>query len=362
MKLTLIGALIAASVVAGNAIADDAYNDTHAWYFVPEAQYTLKDDRRISNDGMGFSVGLGNNIAPNVAAEIDASLGSFGIHGSGAHEQISAYSLDLLYKFLPMTSKFRPFVLAGVGDLQDKVAGVDHSAVLVEAGVGVLYGLGDQTGSSRFQLRADAKYRRELIQNTLYIPNNPGDVIFGLGFQFVFGAPTPPPVMAKAAPVVVEPPPPPPPPPPPEPMDSDGDGVPDSIDRCPNTPKGDMVDAYGCTIKDEIRLPGVTFAVNSTELTPESDQVLMYAVETLKRHPAFVIEVDGHTDSTGSDKLNLALSQRRAEAVMAYLQSHGVTNTLTAKGFGKARPIEDNKTAEGRLANRRVTLRILSGR
>jgi OOP family OmpA-OmpF porin len=109
-------------------------------------------------------------------------------------------------------------------------------------------------------------------------------------------------------------------------------------------------------------LPGVTFAVNSAELTPESDQVLMYAVETLKSHPNFVIEVDGHTDSTGSDKLNLSLSQRRAESVEAYLKSHGVTNTLTAKGFGKTRPIEDNKTAEGRLANRRVTLRILSGR
>jgi OOP family OmpA-OmpF porin len=200
-----------------------------------------------------------------------------------------------------------------------------------------------------------------LIQGAPFIPNNPGDVIVGLGVQFMFGAPTAPPPAPKAAPVVIQEPPPPPPPPPPEPLDSDGDGVPDSIDRCPNTPKGDKVDAYGCTIKDEIRLPGVTFAVNSAELTPESDEVLGYAVTTLKHHPEFVIEVDGHTDSTGSDKLNLSLSQRRAESVEAYLKSHGVTNTLTAKGYGKTRPIEDNKTAEGRLANRRVTLKILSG-
>jgi outer membrane protein OmpA-like peptidoglycan-associated protein len=74
-----------------------------------------------------------------------------------------------------------------------------------------------------------------------------------------------------------------------------------------------------------------------------------------------VIEVDGHTDSIGTDKYNIALSQRRAESVLLYLKGHGVTNTLTAKGYGKADPIADNRTEEGRLANRRVALKVLSG-
>jgi OmpA-OmpF porin, OOP family len=108
-------------------------------------------------------------------------------------------------------------------------------------------------------------------------------------------------------------------------------------------------------------LPGVTFATDSAELTPESDTVLGYAVTTLKNHPELVIEVDGHTDNTGSDALNLKLSQRRAESVMEYLRTHGVSNSMTAKGFGKSRPIADNRTAEGRLANRRVTLKVVSG-
>jgi OOP family OmpA-OmpF porin len=133
------------------------------------------------------------------------------------------------------------------------------------------------------------------------------------------------------------------------------------MDKCPNTPKGDKVDAYGCTIKDEIRLPGVTFATNSAVLTPESDTVLSYAVTTLQHHPELVIEVDGHTDSVGSTIYNLKLSQRRAEAVLDYLKSHGVTNKLTAKGYGKADPIADNRTAEGRLANRRVAIKVVSG-
>jgi OOP family OmpA-OmpF porin len=144
-------------------------------------------------------------------------------------------------------------------------------------------------------------------------------------------------------------------------MDSDGDGVPDSIDRCPNTPKGDKVDAYGCTIKDEIKLEGVNFATDSADLVPESAYVLDYAVATLKKHPELVIEVHGHTDDRGSDKHNLILSEHRAQSVLRYLQDHGVTNTMTAKGYGKARPIADNATSDGRLQNRRVSLRVVAG-
>jgi OOP family OmpA-OmpF porin len=363
MKLAILGGLMAAGVVTSNAMAADAYDDTGAWYVLPQIQYVFPDSKRNASDGPAAAFAIGNNFAPNMALEAAISYGSFGIRDSGAHDKLTAGSLDVLYKFLPSTSNFRPFLIGGVGAIGDKVAGfASEDAMFVEGGVGALLGIGDQTGSTRFQIRGEVKYRKEFLEGSPFIPNDPGDVIMGLGMQFMFGAPTAPPPAPKAAPVVIqEPPPPPPPPPPPEPLDSDGDGVPDSIDRCPNTPKGDKVDAYGCTIKDEIRLPGVTFAVNSAELTPESDQVLGYAVATLKQHPEFVIEVDGHTDSTGSDKLNMSLSQRRAESVEAYLKAHGVTNTLSAKGFGKTRPIEDNKTAEGRLANRRVTLRILSG-
>jgi OmpA-OmpF porin, OOP family len=363
MKLAILNGLMAASVMASVATAADVYDDTGAWYAIPEVQYGVLNHERDSRNAFLGSFGLGINLPQNMALEANSSYGSFTLKDQRtAQEKLFSGGVDFLYKFAP-DSLVRPFLLAGGGGVGDRVADLKREGALyAEAGGGLLFALGNQTGSTRFQLRTDVRYRKEFIHSQTDIPADPGDVILGLGFQFMFGAPVkPPPEMPKAAPAIVEePPPPPPPPPPPEPLDSDGDGVPDSIDRCPNTPKGDAVDAYGCTIKDEIRLPGVTFAVNSAELTPESDQVLAYAVETLKHHPGFVIEVDGHTDSTGSDKLNMALSQHRAESVMAYLKSHGVTNTLTAKGFGKTRPIEDNKTAEGRLANRRVTLRILS--
>jgi OmpA-OmpF porin, OOP family len=82
---------------------------------------------------------------------------------------------------------------------------------------------------------------------------------------------------------------------------------------------------------------------------------------SLKPYPDLAIEVRGYTDSRGSPAYNLKLSQRRAESVMEYLQSHGVANHMTAKGYGKEDPIADNKTQEGQLANRRVTLHIVGG-
>jgi OOP family OmpA-OmpF porin len=105
----------------------------------------------------------------------------------------------------------------------------------------------------------------------------------------------------------------------------------------------------------------VTFATNSADLISESYAVLNTTAASLKSYPDLVIEVRGYTDSTGSAAYNLKLSQRRAEAVMQYLQAHGLMNRMTAKGYGKEDPIADNKTPEGRLANRRVTLHIVGG-
>ena len=80
---------------------------------------------------------------------------------------------------------------------------------------------------------------------------------------------------------------------------------------------------------------------------PDSTATLDYAVATLKKYPQMVIEVRGFTDNRGAEKQNLVLSKHRAETVMNYLKDHGVTNSMTAKGFGKENPITDNKTADG---------------
>jgi outer membrane protein OmpA-like peptidoglycan-associated protein len=107
-------------------------------------------------------------------------------------------------------------------------------------------------------------------------------------------------------------------------------------------------------------LEGVTFDVNSANLTAASRPTLDEVARQLQRHPRLKIDVEGHTDSSGNDGYNLQLSQRRADAVRDYLIAQGVSaDQLAAKGYGETRPIADNATAAGRLANRRVALAVL---
>ena len=142
--------------------------------------------------------------------------------------------------------------------------------------------------------------------------------------------------------------------------DSDNDGVLDNRDRCPNSAPGVRVDTNGCEFKEELRLPGVEFEVNSAQLTPGSLSVLNNAAASLARYPEVSVEAQGHTDSQGSDAYNLRLSQQRAESVREYLVSQGVEpGRITARGYGESQPIASNDTAEGRATNRRVTLRIV---
>lgn len=101
----------------------------------------------------------------------------------------------------------------------------------------------------------------------------------------------------------------------------------------------------------------MNFDNGSARLRPEFIAILDNAAATLKEWGEIKVEVAGHTDSAGTDKYNLGLSQRRAEAVRDYLIRQGVAaDRLTAKGYGESMPVADNKTAEGRYRNRRVEL------
>lgn len=143
--------------------------------------------------------------------------------------------------------------------------------------------------------------------------------------------------------------------------DADGDGVLDNRDRCPNTGKGVRVDVNGCEFTVEIKLPGVTFELDSAKLTPQSLTVLNDAADTLKKYPKVTVEAEGHTDSQGADAYNQRLSQRRAEAVRDYLVSRGAAAAnITARGYGESQPVASNANAAGRAQNRRVTLRVTS--
>ncbi len=139
--------------------------------------------------------------------------------------------------------------------------------------------------------------------------------------------------------------------------DSDNDGVIDRLDRCANTGVGTPVDEQGCELFVGV-VEGITFEVNSAQLTVEAYSVLNNVVAQLLKFPKINISIEAHTDNEGADNFNLSLSRKRAISVARYLVQKGVSQKrLKAKAFGESAPIADNATAAGRKTNRRVELR-----
>ena len=110
-----------------------------------------------------------------------------------------------------------------------------------------------------------------------------------------------------------------------------------------------------------ITMADVLFDTGKYDLRPPTREALARLSGIVLAHPGLKLEVEGHTDSTGSDALNQTLSEQRAGAVRSYLVQQGLSaDAVTAKGFGKTMAIADNATAAGRQKNRRVEL-IVSG-
>jgi OmpA-OmpF porin, OOP family len=106
-----------------------------------------------------------------------------------------------------------------------------------------------------------------------------------------------------------------------------------------------------------VALTGVLFDFNKSTLQPASDPVLQKVADLASNDPALKLEVQGHTDNVGSDAYNQTLSEARARAVQDWLIKHGVpAGRLTARGYGKAKPVADNDSDEGRAKNRRVEI------
>jgi len=110
-----------------------------------------------------------------------------------------------------------------------------------------------------------------------------------------------------------------------------------------------------------LNMPGnLTFATDSAQIKPSFYEVLNSVALVLKEYNKTIIEVMGHTDSTGSDSYNQTLSDKRADSVAEYLVAQKIdTRRVLADGFGESHPIASNDTAEGRQQNRRVELRLV---
>jgi len=137
--------------------------------------------------------------------------------------------------------------------------------------------------------------------------------------------------------------------------DSDGDGVIDQLDKCPNTPKGVIVNHYGCPIITTLRF---NFDFNKAEVKKIYYPQIKKLAQTLKANPKLKIEIDGYTDNIGSEKYNLKLSKRRAQAIKGILvKVYKINpNRIVVKGYGEKYPLVPNTTSTNRALNRRVEI------
>ena len=249
---------------------------------------------------------------------------------------------------------------AGIGYLDnssDNVEFVRLQSTHFATGVGVEYGFNNGFALRTEFLNHDADARdisfsvMKRFGRTAEVDLTPAPVV----------EPIPETVAAPAEPedttvAEVPPPSPAPPPPPPPDWDTDDDGILDEFDRCENTVAGSLVDASGCAFSGILK--GVTFASGSAELTGNATAILDEVVRAMNANEKVEITVESHTDNLGSAQSNMELSRRRATSVVNYLADVGGIDQsrMQAVGYGESRPAQSNRTAAGRLSNRRVEI------
>lgn len=142
--------------------------------------------------------------------------------------------------------------------------------------------------------------------------------------------------------------------------DSDGDGIPDAQDHCPNTPRGLPVERNGCLVMTGLNRRLVlhaTYFPGTTKPDPYTISILDDLIIRLKDSAMVEATIEGFTDNIGEDSANLVVSQKRADKVKAYLVRQGIAaSRLRVIGRGESNPIADNQTASGRRKNRRIEI------
>jgi OOP family OmpA-OmpF porin len=352
----------------GSAAATDSTLDYSNWYIVPRIGAAVPDSKRHAQTDFFGGLGIGVWVNPHwtIDFELSSDNADFKDSSTRAGKQWETLGVDVAarYYFMQPSSQWRPYLMGGIGMWRHTAV----SGVLAEAGgacgclgptkgngwgpgatagVGVLYNVNE-----RIALRGElaARYYRDTESAQLAGFAGPGMVRTYGPKQWLDG-------LATVALVInmghAAPPPPPvtPPPPPPAP----------ATPPPPPPPQNVVIDLRGVNFKFDRPKKGET-SIGPTLKPPAADSlaILNQAVDTLQRYPQVQIEIDGYTDSKGTDVYNQALSERRANIVDQYLTSHGVDpSRITAvKGFGEADPVDTNDTDAGRQRNRRVEFKV----
>jgi len=340
MKAQALRSLISAALVTVPMVAAA---DSGQFYVNPFVGVESFDSSRDIYQTTTWGIGGEYQFTDHLAAELAYSQSSNGeTHPDKYDVDVRRLALDGIFYFGRMgyQKMYNPYFKVGASHVQyDFTHGMrDDEGTQVEAGLGVRLHFNDN-----WSARAEALALHDTNESQTH-------ALYTVGVSYAFGgaskpAPAPAPVAVAPAPVA--------------PVDSDGDGVPDDRDKCPNTPRGREVDANGCeyvlTKREEIRLD-IKFATDKAEVTEAYMGEVEKVAKFLRKYGNVKAVIEGHTDSTGSHAHNEKLSQRRADAVKDLLVSrYGIdASRLSSVGYAETRPIDSNKTAEGRAQNRRV--------
>jgi OOP family OmpA-OmpF porin len=299
-------------------VSSAAQADEGDWYISPSIVYTDDDGDRLIDDSLaGGQIQVGKEMSDRFSLE--GLLGYHDIDGYPGQEHLEI-GLNAIRKFRP-DSLFTPYAIGGLGYLRADAglpdfggvpaAGSTSSSVTATAGLGLQVNFSD----SPWSLRAEYRLRHAFDSTGLT------DQVASLGIQYSFGGGSDSSITAAAIvpePVVYQ--------------DSDKDGV--------------------TEIPEVIDLKNIYFGFDSDVIHPASRRLLDHSASVLLRHPDLQLEIAGYSDTLGPERYNMRLSQRRAEAVRAYLEHAGVSPAnLTVRGYG-----ESNSATHA--ANRRVELRI----
>lgn len=240
-------------------------------------------------------------------------------------------NLDALlqYQFCRYGSWANPYIHAGVG--------ANYITAPEELGFGFPVGIGLNIKLwPDFYLSCQTQYR--------FSTNDRDGWQHGIGFHLFLGG--------EETPMSVD-------------FDTDGDGITDELDVCPNIPG--PASNRGCpelTMEDkekiELAISMVQFETAKSVLLAQSFPVLDNIVDIMKRFPYYNLKISGHTDNVGDDASNLKLSKERAKACFDYLVSKGISGgRMTHDGYGETQPKADNNTDDGRAQNRRVEFELM---
>ena len=238
-----------------------------------------------------------------------------------------------LVKDYGLTTDLSLYALAGLGVefFDNELTKHQKDGLFGNYGVGLKYQLTDAM-ALKFDLR-----------HLISAQNGDSTLLYNFGLAIPFGekaakvAPVaaPAPVAAKAAP-----------------KDSDGDGVIDELDKCPDTMRGAKVDSVGCITLVNLN---VNFDTNKSDIKDIYSTRIHEFANVMNVDKRLKADIEGHTDSVGSDAYNQKLSERRAASVVKALTELGVEKSrLKAVGYGESKPIASNETVEGKAENRRV--------